>query len=406
VNVKPDNLVARRPEHEGAMAQLQARLGEDAAQHISQFLQCSRCLQPCEVGSQCRVPHPPHMQQDAGSTFSDTIRHSHVCLACNRSYSVTTFRDAGADGVVPPDEYKGPRWCFEGAHTTLPLPPSDERRVRAAMTCLKAGPSLQDDIDALPDTVEILRIDSGSHFHDSSCNASLTRPLPSLCELQLHNVTFQAISLTPATTPNLRKLSMQNVPDDCRLELVLPNLRSFSVHFWGGDSGVINRMLDATPLLEEFDSYKLWVDELHFASNHLTSIDLHRSDSLSDLSIWAPNLESLSLQGCYSVEDITFLQTHKLASDLPPGHRPPPLEVNTLNACLGPRAQRALQARGYVPPSRGVHAGMPTEALFAQMGLGGFGPFWPPFMGGSSDDSDDDDYDDDDDSDDDDDGGE
>ena len=36
--------------------------------------------------------------------------------------------------------------------------------------------------------------------------------------------------------------------------------------------------------------------ELHFASNQLEEVDLHRSDSLETLTLWAPNLRKLGLQ--------------------------------------------------------------------------------------------------------------
>jgi hypothetical protein len=84
--------------------------------------------------------------------------------------------------------------------------------------------------------------------------------------------------------------------------------------------------------------YKLWVDRLNFASNELTSIDLHRSDSLEWLTLWAPNLRSLGLQACYGLDHIAFLETHPFAARLPSGHAGPLLQVSTLNSNLGPRS--------------------------------------------------------------------
>jgi hypothetical protein len=73
--------------------------------------------------------------------------------------------------------------------------------------------------------------------------------------MQLVDVAFSRVVLTEATTPSLRSLRMQNVPDECELELVLPELRTVSIHFWAGDGRVIQRMLAAATRLESFDSY-------------------------------------------------------------------------------------------------------------------------------------------------------
>jgi hypothetical protein len=51
-------------------------------------------------------------------------------------------------------------------------------------------------------------------------------------------------------------------------------------------------------------------------------------------------------QACYALDDIKFLNTHKLAASLPAGHTPPKLMVNAVNANLGGKAKRALRARG------------------------------------------------------------
>ena len=133
-------------------------------------------------------------------------------------------------------------------------------------------------------------------------------------------------------------------------------------------------MLEAATRLESFDSYKLWVGHapLHFASNHLKTIRLHRSDTLSavsacacmrDLSIlhsvvdhhaclfrrlcrlfrfnrhqfsvWSPVLQSLDLQACYSLEKIRLLDKHALAAVLPDDFRPSRnIRINLLNACV------------------------------------------------------------------------
>ena len=254
-----------------------------------------------------------------------------------------------------------------GVHTTKPLNDSDERRVFPNTVTLHAGPSLQNDIDALAADVHTLTITSANGFYDDENPAVLRRELHSLVRLNLVDVAFDAITLTTATTPSLQHLRMQNVPDECELELELPRLKTVSIHYLRGEcEHAINTMLRSATSLERFDSYKLWVDELHFASNDLREIDLHRSDSLDTLSIWAPRLRVLGLQACYSLDNLTFLTTHPtLASLLPVNHTPPPLEVNTTNANLAREESAPERTRTSSHRARLTHQGMPTESMFA-----------------------------------------
>eukprot|EP00288_Rhodomonas_lens_P007864 CAMPEP_0177723678 /NCGR_PEP_ID=MMETSP0484_2-20121128/18335_1 /TAXON_ID=354590 /ORGANISM="Rhodomonas lens, Strain RHODO" /LENGTH=272 /DNA_ID=CAMNT_0019236119 /DNA_START=420 /DNA_END=1234 /DNA_ORIENTATION=- len=257
------------------------------------------------------------------------------CSACEQQFTVVT-RDDHPDREP---QIKGPKWCFSGNHTTLPLAATDKRRCFPNTVALQVGPRLQEEIEAAPEGRE--GADDPNGGYDDSLRVVLDQRLPALEELQLVDVSFCKICLTEATTPKLQSVRLQNVPDACELKLSLPELRSFSIHYWNGDSGIINSMLQAATHIESFDSYKLWVDELHFASNALTDIDLHSSDSLDTLSIWAPNLARLGVQACYGLNNIRFLDTHPLAAALPPDHTPPRIQVNAANACLGRAAKRA-----------------------------------------------------------------
>jgi hypothetical protein len=388
IAVKRDNL----DEATDAAALLAERLGPDLAGVVSEFLTCTRCCEPCAPGSKCRVPHPAHMREELGMMSGPQGVHSSFgCRACGEQYQVVTpwVRTPGGGLEAGEPRIEGPRWCYAGVHTTQPLPASDKRRVSPHTIALTAGPRLQAEIDALPADVVTLTISSGSGFYDEGLSASLERHLPDLTELQLVDVAFERVVLSAALTPSLRHLRMQNVPDDCELTLELPELRSVSIHFLRGADEVVNEMLARATRLEKFDSYKLWVDELHLASNELVEVDLHRSDSLDTLTLYAPNLRKLGLQACYGLETLTFRASHPtLSAQLPPGHTPPPLEVNTTNANLGAAARRALRSHPHVVKSRTRHQGMPTEAMFAGMGgmMGGM-------MGGDWDDNDDDDED-------------
>ena len=411
VQVKSGERIAVRPANvetlptnvaDPAVDVLSEALGADAAGHVSSMLICERCREPCEPGTQCRVPHPVHLRQEQGMMCGpDGMRRNVGCGACRRSFVICTNPMAEDGGE---ERIEGPEWCFAGAHTTKPLPAHDQRRVFANTVCLVASARLQAQIDAIPADTRTLTI-SSADFYDESMTFTLERELLELEEVQLIDVCFEKIVLDATLTPSVRSLKMQNVPEDCDLTLQLPELRYWSIHYWRGDGEVIQACLNAATRLEEFDSYKLWSNhELAFASNDLVEIDVHRADVLGALTIWAPNLRHLCLQACYGLDDIEFLSEHPLAAQLPPGHRSPKLEVNTENANIGPRATRALRERGCKLRAAGGRGAMnPLEAMFANMrgpmgGMGGMGGMGADDDDGGDDDGDDDgdDYDDDD----------
>ena len=157
---------------------------------------------------------------------------------------------------------------------------------------------------------------------------------------------LRKLRLTADLTPKLVDLELSNVPEDCKFHVVVPTLKNIWIHHFRGDDLAerINSMLTAATELETFETYKLWVsEELRFASNHLKTIDLHRSDGLPGISLWAPNLEKLRLQGCFSIWNIEILKSHPLAETLPEGHEPTKFRVNTLNANIGAKAMKALK---------------------------------------------------------------
>lgn len=332
------------------------------ANTIHEFLGCTRC-RSSEWSGLCQVPHAVHLRQDRGGLFSrETLENNFFCGACSSDFSLVTHRDSGMT------EVRGAKWCFEGKHTHAELPPTDQRRVFAKAVALEFGPSLQQQIDELPLDLETLTI-SSLGYYDSSLNFVLDRPLPTLQRLQLVDIHFTKINLIPALTPNIRTLRMQNVPEDCELTVKLPELRQVEVHYWSGNESSIREMLATATKLESFNSYKLRSNQhLDFASPELTSIDLHRSDTLSSVSIWAPKLIHLGLQACYNLQNIEFLDSHPLSSKLPTSFAcRAPLVVNTANALLSFRAKRALHDHPRAVPAAQRHPGLATESTFAQM---------------------------------------
>ena len=168
--------------------------------------------------------------------------------------------------------------------------------------------------------------------------------------LRIMDVTLIRLQLTAKLTPHLLELEIRNIPGDCKFEVVVPTLKMISIHHYtppDHNSDVINDMLAAASELEKFETYKLWVTEvLHFASNHLKTIELYRSDGLSGISFWAPNLETLTMRACYGIERITVSVEHLLAEKLPEGHEPTTIRVNTLNSNISAVAMASLEASG------------------------------------------------------------
>lgn len=194
--------------------------------------------------------------------------------------------------------------------------------------------------------------------------------------MQLVDVAFERIVLNSHCTPHVNKVRLQNVPGDCDVTVELPELRDLIVHYHTPDDGGgwINETLGAATKLETFDSYKLWVERLAFASNALLSVDLHRSDCLDSLSLWAPKLRYLGLQACYQLNTILFLASHPtLAGLLPPNYMcDDALEVNVSHACISSAAGAAISAhpRSMVE-NDAPEGGVGMESMFAGMFGGG-----------------------------------
>ena len=318
---------------------------------------CTRCLKANDK-SVCRVEHPAHLRADAGGFFGgDRHVRSFGCTACGKSFAlVSTVLD---DGRLTAERLEGAKWCFEGRHSSAELEASDRRRVIPHAVALEAGPALQRQLDSIPSDTETLTVSAA--MYEDEVAFKLDKHLPKLQTLALIDVPFSKVMLNERTTPALRSLQLQNLPNSCDIEVVCPELRTVTLHYWQahGKPHVVDNMLRAATKLEVFDSYKLWSNQrLCFASPALRSIDLHRADCLRSLSIWAPKLTTLGLQACYSLESIEFLPTHPLAEAAPAGPAcRAPLRVCTTNANLGAAAARALREHPRVAKSGLAHVG-------------------------------------------------
>ncbi|KAG7372359.1 MYND finger domain containing protein [Nitzschia inconspicua] len=336
-----------------------------------QGAKCIRCLEIIDDNNlrQCQVPHPVHLLDDAGSSFSfgsgGVSTWNFSCRACFKNFTKEgqNYNERDTAPIT-----KGAKFCFSGSHTIKPLPDTDLRRVTKDAMVLNAGPNLQQQIDAIPVTmpqIRILTIQSTGGY-DDSIQPKLEVSMPELETLQLIDVAFQKVTLNQQLTPKIEDLTMQNIPDECQLTVLLPELKTFSMHYYGpsSDESWIHEMLATSTKLVTFDSYKLRVGpELTFAGNSLQSINLHRAELLHSLTLYAPNLHHLSLQACYNFEGtFTILDSHPRFA---PVRSQSPFVVNTLNACLSPAIQRTLQSNPRIVWEDDGDATNPLEAHFA-----------------------------------------
>ena len=284
------------------------------------------------------------------------------CEACSKSYTIgdtmtMTSSTIEQEMSVCTKEtempvVKGPKWCYEGAHTVKPLKDNDLRKIHDEVVVVHGTCSeIQDEIDALDGNhkVKVLKVLGG--LDDGEKKVNLAISLPNLEELQLEQSNMDRIILNQELTPNLRKIHMQNAfcesgkPD---VTILCPLLNDISIHYcdlqffqW------IIDMLEVATALERFDSYKLRADYLKFASNHLKSISLHRAELLRRVDLWAPRLTNLNVEAAHDLAEIHFLEKHVLGDELPAPEDftfREELRVDASNACLGTQAVEAILA--------------------------------------------------------------
>ncbi len=301
---------------------------------------CTRCLNVPE--GQCTIAHPENLVTNVSTMYIyGKTTQTMSCDACKKSFKqVVSSTDADPVTFEPADA----RWCFKGDHTTKPLKKADQRRVYKDMLVLHPSATLQTQIHDIPNVcahVRVVRIASPICY-DDTVQLRLRVPMPCLEELQLIDCKFAEIVLNSQLTPKLAVIEFQNV-DDCELEVVLPQLRSATIYHWGpGEEEWVDAMLAAATELVLFDSYKFRAQEMVFASSSLRHIRLHRAELLTDLTVYAPNLETLDLGACYGLEEIVLADTHPNRSQNPNG-KLTKFDCIITNACLSDGAKRYLK---------------------------------------------------------------
>ena len=296
------------------------------------------------------------------------------CGACGESFS---RESDDFDKKITAPITRGPEFCYVGPHTVKRIKAGDERRVIDDALVLTSGPDLQRQIDSIPSTmpkVRILTIQSPGYYDEES-TTKLEVSMPNLETLKLIDVSFKKVTLNPSLTPNVEELSMQNVGDDCDLTVRLPELKSFEMHYYCShdDSSWVHEMLATAKKLERFDTYKFRVwGRLDFAGNDLRSIRLHRAECTTDISLYAPRIEHLSLQACYGLDgELRILESHPNFAK--PVGRPSSFVVDTTNACVSPRVAEVLRTNPrieWVGQDEDDFSGNPCEGMFARMHAG------------------------------------
>jgi len=138
---------------------------------------------------------------------------------------------------------------------------------------------------------------------------------PNLKSLSVFHQSMKAIDFTKERTPILKSLSIQQPCDDFeKFHLDLPELERMDVeHITIIDPRGFGKSLSRSPKLTSFWAYKLWGLHVPKSKTHVLvlpkcdTLNLYRSDDLNFMKIWAPKLENLNLQACYSITEVNIL---------------------------------------------------------------------------------------------------
>ena len=109
---------------------------------------CTRCLEPMwSNDGECYVEHPSHLRKEKEQVSFNfqmaDVTKTAVCRACDQELTIKEgagCKDCTRDCGFIVD---GPKVCFEGKHTSGPLPASDKRRVWKGVVTIKYTKNLQ-----------------------------------------------------------------------------------------------------------------------------------------------------------------------------------------------------------------------------------------------------------------------
>uniref|UniRef100_A0A7M5UQS2 Uncharacterized protein n=1 Tax=Clytia hemisphaerica TaxID=252671 RepID=A0A7M5UQS2_9CNID len=142
--------------------------------------------------------------------------------------------------------------------------------------------------------------------------------LPKLKEIRIEHQGVMAVHFTKENTPLLESLIIE-LPSHNSFKyfiLDLPNLTYLGFeHVSLYDPDDFGKSLSSCPKLKKIECYKFY--GLHFNEKNTPKlvlpscevIDLHRSDGLQNLDIWAPKLQFISFQACFEITKVCILDT-------------------------------------------------------------------------------------------------
>lgn len=180
---------------------------------------------------------------------------------------------------------------------------------------------------------------------------------PMLKELSILHQFIQSVYFTAECFPLLESLHIEQplVPDQFFFNTDLPNLVHMSLRFVGLIlASEFGPSLSRSPKLKTFISYKLY--GLGCKADHkivlpnITNLDFYRCEDLKGLKLWAPRLENLNLQACYSIRKVDILNVNRKPAGFPgPEYdfkgEPSKFEVNCTNCCDMPKGSMATSPR-------------------------------------------------------------
>ncbi|KAL3936247.1 MAG: hypothetical protein SGARI_002641 [Bacillariaceae sp.] len=202
------------------------------------------------------------------------------------------------------------------------------RKITEGLVSLIASPNTQAELDALSgekaESVRILTIKPSNGMADPSCSFKLNVKLVNLEELRMEDVHCTELELTPETTPNLKKLHLDALPDECMGNIQCEKLED--VHFH---------------TLVKFQSYKIGMEMLLCHCPKLRTIDIEKSHYLQRVELDTPSLDRLKLENCTKVGGSPAVREFKILNEEQPSSKK--FLVNTEGTHLTPEVVEILQ---------------------------------------------------------------
>jgi hypothetical protein len=149
------------------------------------------------------------------------------------------------------------------------------------------------------------------------------------------------IVLNPELAPNLTNLKLESFQEQagwfqsdfeqCAVQVECPKLECCEINSYTTDNfSWFHHMLETATHLETFLSRDLGASSMRLESNHLTHVHVQRGYMLKSLTIWAPRLQQLFLEGPRGMEHLELLESHPTMARALPAN----FHLSTVETCL------------------------------------------------------------------------